>query len=105
MARSFMPTPQPGLACESGPEDVEPELKSPLTPPRVTSASAVLGSGNVCGYTTDTSGPTLLLYAAGGGTSGTAGAGPDGTCGGPRVPTVGALFYYNPNKTDYKLES
>ena len=81
MARSFMPTPQPGLACESIPEDVEPELKSPLIPFREASTSVVLGSGSVYGYTTDTSGPTLLLYAAGGGASGPAGTGPDGACG------------------------
>ena len=72
MARSFMPTPQTGLACGSGPEVVESELKSPLAYPRTTSASVVLGSGSVYGYTTDTSGPTLLLSAAGGGTSGPA---------------------------------
>ena len=72
MARNFMPTPQTGLACGSGPEVVESELKSPLACPRATSACVVLGSGSVCGYTTDNSGPTLLLSAAGGGMSGPA---------------------------------
>ena len=105
MARSFMPTPQTGLACGSGPEVVESELKSPMVLTPYASTINALGSERVCGSTTDTSGPAIPLTGVNGVGSGLAGPGPDYTGYYPRPPITGSLLYYKPNKTDYKLLS